>query len=443
MRKIVLLIIFILNLTSGNTKTVPSPSIGQKIKVVTISGNTLIGNLESESDDQVSIDTDFGIISITREKIESMEIYSASNSSSNNAINKINNTEIVQPKINQEARWRTVYSSMLLGNGLYGIGVPFVLGIEDPKLYTASQLLMFGGGFYASYKYTENMHLPYGRWQFQSTGAGLGAASIIPLISVVGFENWSNFDESGKISIAYIMAMAPYGAIQADKKYKQWDLTNGQATIISSSVPWAVANAFGTLFLLYGDDWPESELANRANFISIYAAGIGAPFLANNYFSNKSLTEDDALFTIFSFGLGFINSVYVLSILDGSSVRGGALLLMSITNGFGYYASSMIEDVDLKKGDWRIIGLGTGAAFLIRTGIRVLISEDGGKVSQIIDMAALNAGWYFTFKKISTKKTKLSHFKKENKGAFLSLSPAIMNISNNIIPGMQIKAEFF
>ena len=60
---------------------------------------------------------------------------------------------------------------MLLGNGLYGFGIPFVLGVDDGQLIAASQAFMFGGGFYAAYSYTKNMEIPYGRWQFQSGGS--------------------------------------------------------------------------------------------------------------------------------------------------------------------------------------------------------------------------------------------------------------------------------
>ena len=41
------------------------------------------------------------------------------------------------------------------------------------------------------------MHLPYGRWQMQGAGAVLGAGSIVPLISLIGFDNWFDIDSNG------------------------------------------------------------------------------------------------------------------------------------------------------------------------------------------------------------------------------------------------------
>ena len=102
-----------------------------------------------------------------------------------------------------------------------------------------------------------------------------------------------------------------------------------------------------------------------------------------------------------------------------------------------------VKNLDLDKGDWRIIGLGTGAAFLVRTGVGVLIDEDGGNSSLILNMIALNTGWYYTFKKVSKNKTSLSYIKSNKHTSSITISPIIMNLSKNPIPGMQIQPTFY
>ncbi len=427
-----------------NSESLPESLVNQTIKITTLDGNILSGDVVSENENTIVLFTDFGTVSIDREKIQSLEMLSENDLSLDKKNLEIKNSNI-NLSINQEARWRTIYSTMFLGNVLYGGGIPYVLGLDDPKVINASQLLMFGGGFYGSYKYTQNMNLPYGRWQFQTTGAGLGGLSLLPLISTVGFENWFDFDEDFKLGLTYLMGMVPYGAMQADKKYNEWNLTNGQATLISSSVPWGYANAWGALFLLYGEEgWPEFDgIGFKFNFLTTYAVALRAPFFTKKYITSQSLTEDDALFTFLSLGLGFINSVHVLEILESSSLRLNTVLIMGITNGFGYLANSLIKDTDLKKGDWRIIGLGTSAAFLIRSGIGELIEEDFGDLYLILNMVALNAGWYFTFKKVSNKKTNLLKFKKKKNSTSLSLSPTILNVPNNPTPAMRLQVTFY
>ena len=420
-----------------------SPITKQSIQIITVDGNIINGKIISENDNEVSIETDFGTISILKSKIKSLKTVPVKNQSNFKTSDKLKQHSITNTSLNQEARWRTMVSSMLLGNTLYGFGLPYVLGTDNFQFITASQLLMFGGGYYASSKYTENMELPFGRWQMQSIGAGLGAASVIPLATVVGLENWFSFDENGKLTLVYIMGMVPFGAIQADKQFKKWDLSNGQASMISSSVPWGFANALGTYSLIFGNDWPNSELAYKAIIPSLYAASIGAPFLANKYFSSQTLTEDDALFNNFSIGLGFINSLHMISLLDGSNLRAGVFLMMGVTNGFGYYANSLISNIDLNKGDARIIGLGTAASFLIRSGIGILINEEFSDLSLILNMAALNAGWYYTFKKVSKhNNNNISQMKHNKKRALISVSPIIMNLSKNPVLGMQIQKTF-
>ena len=122
--------------------------------------------------------TDLGDIKVGREKIKSLEIISINDKPTRKPLVQNEVSVELDPSLNQEARWRTIYSAMLLGNGLYGWAIPYVFGVSDEETVIASQLLMFGGGFYTSYAYTQNMDLPYGRWQFQNSGAALGLSLI-------------------------------------------------------------------------------------------------------------------------------------------------------------------------------------------------------------------------------------------------------------------------
>ena len=300
--------------SSLKANTVPNFGIGDSVIVTTQDGNALRGVVESEGDNRLVLKTSFGSLPIDLSQISSIKALAAIEPSQNPQ--KLLNQQKISLKstLNQEARWRTIYSTMLLGNGLYGWGVPFVLGATDGTVLAASQAFAFGGGFYAAYSYTKNMELPYGRWQFQSGGAALGGFSLFPLVTMVGIENWADFDKSGKISMLYIMSMIPFGVIQADKKYNEWSLTNGQASVISGSIPWGFANALGALTLAYGESWPDNAVMNRLNALALYGASYSAPFLAKKYIQNKSYTEDDASFIRFSMGLGVFNAVSTIAL---------------------------------------------------------------------------------------------------------------------------------
>ena len=271
---------------------------------------------------------------------------------------------------------------------------------------------------------------------------------------MVGIENWADFDKSGKISTLYIMSMIPFGVIQADKKYNEWSLTNGQASVISGSIPWGFANALGALTLAYGESWPDNAVMNRLNVLALYGASYGAPFLAKKYIQNKSYSEDDANFIRFSMGLGVFNAVSTIALFEKDNIRAGVALMLGITNGFGYLANSLIEDRDLKKGDSRIIALGTGAAFILRTGFGILFSENSSKLGILLTMASVNAGWFYTLNKIMDENYENSYLSKDKKGntvfSFASCKfrniVVMMNYLNKQkepIPGIRFQATFF
>ena len=441
-------LIFIALITLFSTikaNTIPEIAIGDSVNVTTQDGHTLVGIVESENDDSLILKTSFGSLPINRSQISSINALIAIEPSQKPQKLLNQQKTSVKSTLNQEARWRTIYSTMLLGNGLYGWGVPFVLGVTDGTLMAASQAFAFGGGFYAAYSYTKNMELPYGRWQFQSAGAALGGLSFFPLVVTVGIDNWTEFDNSGKISMLYIMSMIPYGVVQADKRYNEWSLTNGQASVISGSIPWGFANALGALTLAYGENWPDNAVMNRLHALALYGAGYGAPFFAKQYIQDKSYTEDDALYIGFSMGLGMFNALSTISLLEADNIRAITALMIGITNGYGYLANSLIEDKDLRKGDLRIISLGTGAAFIIRTGFGILFEEVNpfSKTGILLNMAALNTGWYYTFKWVAGDNHKNSYLKENKKGISLSLKPILMSRYSSPIPGLRLQATFF
>ena len=52
----------------------------------------------------------------------------------------------MMPRLNRGGRWTMVAQNMGLGMGLYGWGIPFVLGLEDFRWYVAGQMFSLGGG---------------------------------------------------------------------------------------------------------------------------------------------------------------------------------------------------------------------------------------------------------------------------------------------------------
>ena len=88
-----------------------------------INGDTISGTILSEDDALVIIKTQYGIIEINKDKIESIE--KVDNNIKGNFKKNINK------ELNQEARWRTIWAGMTIANTLYGIGIPYVLDFDE------------------------------------------------------------------------------------------------------------------------------------------------------------------------------------------------------------------------------------------------------------------------------------------------------------------------
>ena len=159
---IILLPIFIWANDSQNT-----------ISIITLNnGDSISGEILESNDKVIIIKTQYGgDIEIDKNMIIEID-YIDSSIKESVQLRGIKTQVESNLGITQEGRWRTIYLGMTTANTLYGIGIPYVLDLYEssPQVAGGFQLLMFGGSFYALYKYTERMNLPYGRSDFQYTG---------------------------------------------------------------------------------------------------------------------------------------------------------------------------------------------------------------------------------------------------------------------------------
>ena len=219
-------------------------------------GNTISGKLIYKDENSIKLQTEFGELVIPKENIVSAQDLAGTLRKSNTDLDNIDvqkdaNIEVseeISEELNQEARWRTIYGAMSIGNTIYGGGIPYVLDWNPGDDKTIGfQLIVFGATYYASSAYTENMDITLGRSYMQYAGANLGFFSILPLTSIIGINNWMEIDPDGKLSALYSMFSVPYGVITADRLYRKWNLNNGQSYLVSLGVNLGVLNTIGIL----------------------------------------------------------------------------------------------------------------------------------------------------------------------------------------------------
>ena len=410
-------------------------------------GNKITGSLIEKTDSTYKLNTEFGELVIPIDDVNSIsktEITESNENNQNSAIAPKGN--ILKEPLNQEARWRTIYGAMAISNTLYGEGIPYYFDLEQTAdQYVGFKLLAFATSYSLSSSYTRTMDLPLGRSYLQFAGANLGFYSIIPIISMVGLENWGEFDPDWKIALGYTMVSVPYGAILADKTYTKWKLSNGQSFLISLGINLGALNTIGVIQQTDWFDWSQKNPENFARWTTslVYVGALAGGKLAKDIaLKNTSITEGDVAFLNLSMGLGYMNSLLIGYAVDINHYKDQTMLTLIGVNGFLYLADRLNKKYgSLTQGQEKIVGLGAGSAYLAWVGTALITGIDyGERSSRFLDVASITAGWYFSRKNISSDVSSGDSFIKNDMA--LTINPILLSQNKTLAPGVSINVTF-
>ena len=410
-------------------------------------GNKITGSLIAKTDSTYKLNTEFGELVIPIDDVDSINSKITTKSIENNQNSAIASQDnVVKKPLNQEARWRTIYGAMTIGNTLYGEGIPYLIDLEQTsEQYVGFKLLAFATSYSISSSYTRTMDLPLGRSYLQFAGANLGFYSIIPIISMIGLENWGEFDPDGKIALCYTMFSVPYGAILADKTYTKWKLSNGQSFLISLGINLGALNTIGVIQQTDWFDWSQKNPENFARWTTslVYAGAlVGGKVAKEIALKNSSITEGDVAFLNLSMGLGYLNSLLLGYAVDINHYKDQTMLTMVGINSFLYLADRLNKKYgSLTQGQEKIVGLGAGSAYLAWVGTALITGIDyGERSSRFLDVASITAGWYFSRKNISSDVSSGNSFIKNDMA--LTINPTLLPQNKTLAPGVSINFTF-
>ena len=416
-------------------------------------GNTITGKLLFKDETSLTLQTEFGELVIPTENIQS--INNLESDSKENIVEaphketiEITQNSEIKKELNQEARWRTIYAAMGIGNTIYGAGIPYLLDWDQTDNKTTGfRYIVFGATYYVSSAYTENMDLPLGRSYMQYAGASLGFFSILPLTSIIGIENWSEIDPDGKVSTVYSMVSVPYGVITADRLYKKWDLNNGQSYLVSLGVNLGILNTVG---LIQQTEWAEWAKKNPENFwrwtssLTYSGALLGGYLAKNMAIKTSSITEGDVGFLNASMNLGIFNSFLLGSLIDFDNYKSQTLLTMAGVNGFLYLGSHLNKSYgSLSQGQEKIVILGMAASYLAWIGCALVTDFDyASDAARVLDMASLTGGWYFSRRSLKKENSGLGHNDHGSVKSLISFYPQLVRQNNLLVPGVGFSIRF-
>lgn len=302
--------------------------------------------------------------------------------------------------VNHEGRSFAIATAMGYGNGLYGLGIPYLMDVEDGRIYLGFQGIMAAGGFYYAWNATKNMDLPLSRISFVSMGSTMALYSTFVLTSAVGFERWFDFDEDAKVMITYAMLAVPMGIKYTDRLYHKWKPSNGLTQFMSTNMIIGAYNGYTayTLVSKYPDEIENPEAYLRGIIITPYAGALLGAWGTYHLLNRADITMGDAYFYSIGSVAGGITAQRLISFFEIDGSKKITALSAALIDAGMYAAYQLGKDVNLTRGDAVIVALGGSAGLSLLRGTAYLLDTTDAEIMPLLDIAAMLGGGYTAFR---------------------------------------------
>jgi len=354
--------------------------------------------------------------------------------------------EVENPKekkynLSRDGRLDFIGLAMYYGMFEYGYNIPYVLGIDEENIVIGIELLAAPTSFYLAWKYTENMDLPQGRADFLYGGTIVGKGSSFILPALVGFDNWDNFDDEGKIFRTTSMLLTPAGTYLGNRLYKKWNPTDGQALATTNKLFLGAYNGF-TIHSLLSKEPENLEYSDnfmRGRVLSIFGGSLLEGYLSYKHlFKDEQVTTGDAYFNSLGAVYGLYSSLAYSDLLGIDGYK-GVIATLAIGTNLGYYSfNAYNKGKNLTIKETGIVGLGGASGVGFTAGIGFLADIDDTKYYELVCPIGLFAGSIIAYKMIDPS---IEH-KNSYSRVKTSFMPSINIVNNEYIYGANLNISF-
>lgn len=361
-------------------------------------------------------------------------------------------------RLDQSGRWPLVLQNIAWGSGLYGWGVPYVVGADDPKWTVGMELMSFAGGFYFTHRYTKNMNIPHARAQMMRTGSGVGFLTGWSLNDLLKI--WDNDD---KEALSILMVSVPAGIVAGDWLYRKLEPSNGQAWSLTlwGTLSWYTLYQIHNIFeeipeTDYYDDYGDYhdtgdddliawEQRQAALAMISYPLGIWA---GHTFFGDRNYSFGDALMLVQGSGLGMLYG-FILADLVGIDMESyGSRVFTTVgTIGGTVLMDRYIDRDDYTFGNAFLMALGTGSGILFNMGIGTILDIESETGIDLLVMSGGAAGFWLTRKIVIPEKE--NNLTRNASIRNISLSPTLLSdlsapekYFGTFVPGLRLDVEF-
>ncbi len=384
---------------------------------------------------------------------------------------------MIDNKLDQSGRWPLVLQNMILGTGIYGWAIPFVLDAEDGRWYVGTEMLSLGGSFYLTYNYTRNMNISHARAHMMRYGGiiglryGFGINTIFELNSEFDRYNPQTGEEYNVIKKSWawvLMASVPAGIWGGDWLYQKLEPSNGQAWALMgwTLVGGATMRSFTNYVFPdphYGEDeefenysHEETEERDREfekwvrkqtaiELLAGYPLGF---YVGKKLTMGKQYTFGDALMLYQGYMFGFNNTMMLQTLMEDLSKAEfdeNRFLFLGCVGAVGglLYYDRWISPYDFTAGQAIMMALGSASGTAFGFGTAIITDTRKPAATMILALAGHGAGVYLTRKIVDVKKAG-SLAKDEQKT--LSMLPYVMpyryNQASRLAAGISIGLVF-
>ena len=330
--------------------------------------------------------------------------------------------------LDQSGRWPLVLQNIVIGSGLYGWGIPYVLDAEDGRWYVGGVMVSAGGAFYLTYKYTRDMEMTHARTQMMRYGSLLGLRYGLGLNQLLDLDSGDGEDRE-TLWMWMLMTSLPAGHYGGEILFDKYEPSNGQA--------WAWTMWTGvsgvTARLIYNvvNEVPDNRYNNEyeqwkknKTLVELLSYPLGA-YYGYRLTHDKQYTFGDALMLLQGWGFGYFNTMMLQSILfDGGDEDTFFMVagLGAIGGAFAYDHYIQNDDFSFGQSTLMLLGSASGTFFGFGTAILLDVTDKEPMLSMAI--AGYGAGTWLTRKILEI----------EPNGSLAQLESTRMSISPTVIP---------
>jgi hypothetical protein len=304
--------------------------------------------------------------------------------------------------LDQSGRWPLVLQNIVIGSGLYGWGVPYVLHADDGRWYVGGVMVSAGSAFYLTYKYTKDKEMTHARTQMMRYGSLLGLRYGLGINQLLDLDGGDGNDRE-TLWAWMLMASVPAGLYGGEVLFDKYDPSNGQAWAwtmwtgvagVTSRLIYNVVNQAPDEY--YGDEYERWE--KNKTLIELMSYPLGA-YYGYRLTHDKYYTFGDALMLLQGWGFGYLNTMMIQSLI----FEGGDEETYFMVAGLGAIGGALaydhyIQNDDFSFGESTLMLLGSASGTLFGFGTAILLDITDKEPMLSLALAGYGTGTWLTRK---------------------------------------------